>query len=307
MRVLVTGSTGLVGSELCRLLLERGHTVVAQSRSLRRAHTRLPNACELLEWNPLREDFPLDVMQRIDAVVNLIGESVAANRWSRLKRRRILQSRLASTRRLAKAIKTANPRPLVFLSASAVGYYGDGGDRIISESSPAGKGFLADICIRWEAASEEVLSVGVRRILLRMGVVVSGRGGAFVPLITLLRLGLGAVLGSGQQWLPWIHQRDAAGLMVHLLEVEGAAGVVNGVTPQPVTHHDLLHALGNACHRWVWMRIPAFLVRLAAGDAAALVLQSQRVVSERIPRSFEWTYPELEDALNEAVSAHINL
>lgn len=302
MRVLVTGATGLVGSALCRALVQDGHSVVAQTRNARQAERRLFPGIELLEWNPAQQDFPVERMAGVDAVVHLLGEPIASARWTPEKRQAILDSRVVSTRKLVAAIAASPERPKVCVFASAVGYYGDGGNRELGEDAPAGKGFLAQVCVEWERASEDLNRLGVRRVVLRQGLVLSLRGGALSPMLPMFRHGLGAVLGNGKQWSSWIHETDLVRLIQFCLESPDLAGPVNAVAPNPVTQEEFAQGLAKSCGGGSWLRVPATMIKMAAGEAAEVVLFSQRVVPNRLKKVFQWEFPEFQSAIANVVT-----
>lgn len=289
MRVAITGATGLLGGALAEALAARGHQVLPLSRS--REKSALP-------WSP-RDGFEsLDAFREFDALVHLAGESVAG-RWTEEKKRRIRDSRVLSTKALAEQIAGAPTPPKAFVCASAVGYYGDRGDEVLTEEAPPGDGFLAQVGVEWESAALEAGRSGVRVALLRTAVVLSEQGGALEVMARPFRFGLGAVLGSGKQFFPWVSLRDWVRLAVACVEEERWVGPVNMASPNPVRNREFSLALGAALRRPVFLRAPAFVLRLMLGEMADEgLLASQRVVPQRAQeRGFEFDDVEVRAAL----------
>jgi uncharacterized protein len=291
MRVAMTGATGFIGRELCAALLRDGHQVVALTREPQRAQAVLPGA-EVAAWGDAPAALPA-----VDAVVNLAGESVAG-RWSEAKKRRMRDSRIAGTRRLVAAIEAAAARPAVLVSASAVGYYGDRGEEMLTEASSAGSDFLAQLCQDWEAEARRTEALGLRVALLRLGVVLDRNGGALAQMLTPFRLGAGGPLGSGRQWFPWAHRADVVGLFRFALEKPEATGAINAVAPQLVRQGEFAAALGQALRRPAFVPTPAFALRLLFGEFAETLLGGQRVLPERAEAlGYSFRFPQLAPAL----------
>lgn len=269
MRVAITGATGLLGGALASALEAKGHSVLKLSRSKERS---------ALPWSPEKGFESLGAYQQFDALVHLAGESIVG-RWTKEKKRRIRESRVLSTRALVRQMAEAAPPPSVFVSASGVGYYGDRGDEILTEEAPPGKGFLAEVGVEWEAAALEAERYGVRVVPLRTAAVLSERGGALARMALPFRLGLGAVLGSGDQFFSWISLYDWMHLAVSCIEQDEWHGAVNATAPSPVRNREFCFALGEALRRPVLFRIPAFALRLLLGEMAnETLLSSQRAV-----------------------------
>jgi uncharacterized protein (TIGR01777 family) len=300
MRVFVTGATGFIGRALVPHLRREGHTVAAWIRSEDRARRALGADVELI-----RSDAGFDLLTRAvagaDAIVNLAGEPLIGKRWTTARRRVLEDSRVQVTKDLVWAIDAARTRPRVLISASAAGWYGDRGDERLSEQSPPGDDFLAGICRRWEDAATAAQALGVRVVLSRTGVVL-GRGGALAQMLPPFRLGLGGPIGSGRQYFPWIHQRDLVGFIAAALVDDRYRGPVNGVAPQETTSREFAAALGRALHRPAIVPVPAFALRLLFGDAAVVLLASQRVEPRALcERSFAFEFPKLDAALADLV------
>ena len=304
MRVALTGATGFLGPCLAQRLLAHGHQVLALVRSPERARARLPAGVQLARWDA---DGPLapEVLAGVEGVVHLAGEPVA-QRWSHDAKRRILHSREASTRHLVAAM-AASGSVRHFVSASAVGFYGDRGDTPVTEASAPGAGFLADVCRTWEAEAWRARDAGLRTAVVRIGVVLHPAGGALKELLPLFRVGAGGRAGSGKQWVPWVHRDDAVALLEWALVSEGVDGVLAAVAPQPVRQVELAHALGHALHRPSFVHAPAFALRLRFGEMASVVLEGQRVLPERtLALGFQFRFPTLDGALADLLPSGVH-
>ncbi len=287
-RIVVAGSSGLVGKSLVRSLERSGHEVL---RLVRRA----PASTSEIPWDPRTRWLPVDALAGCDAVVNLAGESIS-KRWTKSVREAIVASRIQATSLLAQdCVRLGVP---TMVSASAVGIYGDRGDEILDEASPSGGGFLAETCLDWEHALHPARLAGVRTVSCRFGVVLSRRGGALPKMLLPFRLGLGGALGTGRQWMPWIHEADAVGVIEHAL-ADGVHGPLVSVAPEPVRQGDFAAALARCLHRPALLPTPAWALRLAMGEMAdELLLASQRCrPTGLIASGFGWRYPLLESAL----------
>jgi hypothetical protein len=294
MNLLISGATGLVGSALVPALESAGHIV----RRLVRQRP-LAGSPDVL-WDPTGSFDPVGGIEGFDAVVHLAGESVAA-RWTRDRKVRILNSRKQGTMTLASAVARSQHPPKVVVSASAVGYYGDRGDEVLTEESAAGSDFLAEVARQWEAALAPATQAGIRTVMLRIGFILSPRGGGLARMLPPFRMGLGGRVGSGRQWMSWISITDAAGAIQHALASECLAGPVNTVAPHPVTNAEFTRTLGRVLGRPTIFSMPGFAARLAFGEMAdALLLASQRVQPVKLEASgFHFRHPELEGALRE--------
>jgi uncharacterized protein len=296
--VLVSGATGLVGGELVRRLRAAGRTV----RALTRDATKLrPDpGVEACIWNGT--DVPESAVRGAEGVVHLAGEPIFGGLPTGARRERIRSSRIESTRRLVQAIAALPPaeRPAALVCASAIGYYGDRAEETLDESSGPGTGFLADLCVDWEAAAAAVEAHGVRRTSLRFGVVLSPKGGALAMMAPAFRLGLGGRLGSGKQWMSWVHLDDAAGLALRALDDAALAGPVNAVAPEPVRNLHFTRALGKALRRPAFLPIPGAPLRLALGDIAGELLGSRRILPARAQAAgYGFARPAIEDAFRD--------
>jgi len=297
MKVLVTGATGSIGQALCRRLLEEGDEV----RILSRREGPSPiKGTTAWRWDPLHEAPPPESLAGVDAVVHLAGEPVAGGRWTPDLKRRIRDSRVVGTGNLVEGIRRQPKPPRVLVGASAVGFYADRGDEQLDEFALPGAGFLADVCRDWEAAYRPVESVGVRLALLRIGVVLSPKGGALERMVLPFQLGLGGRLGSGRQWFPWIHLDDIIGLIKLALTNDQVSGVVNAVSPTSITNEQFTRALARTLHRPVFLPVPEFALRLLAGEMASVVLASQRVVPRAaLAAGYQFKFAEIHSALSD--------
>jgi uncharacterized protein (TIGR01777 family) len=288
----VTGSTGLLGRALVSFLESGGHDVY---RLTRRAAA---NAREIA-FDPERGAAHPSEMEGFDAVIHLAGDPIAKGRWTAAKKRRIRDSRVPFTRRLAETLAALTKPPSVLVSASATGYYGDRGDRILRESDPPGLGFLPEVCVQWEGATEPAAQAGIRVVHLRTGLVLSGKGGALEPMLLAFRMGLGGALGRGNQWWSFIALDDLLYLIHHVLISDSIHGPVNATSPEPVTNADFTKGLGRVLHRPAVLTVPRFALELALGPMTEpLLLASARVNPEKVLDSgFEFAYPSLDSAL----------
>jgi uncharacterized protein len=296
MKILIGGSHGLVGTALIKSLEAEGHEVF---RLVRYA----PHSKTEIEWSPDRYSIALARIEGFDAVVNLAGESIAEGRWTDEKKRRIRDSRVKGTKLLGDALANlANP-PKTYICASAIGYYGNRGDEILTEASKPGDDFLAEVCVEWEKATALATEKGIRVVNARFGVILDTDGGALKKMLPPFRMGLGGRIGSGKQWMSWIALADVIGALKFALTNESLRGPVNFVAPNPVTNAEFTKALGKVLSRPTLFPIPAFAVRLAFGEMAdALLLASQRVEPEHLKAAkYQFRYSELETALRDVL------
>lgn len=301
MKIVVTGATGFVGRPLLRALVEAGHDVVAWTRNPERARLHLPALCVAQRWDPHRATEP-SRLRGVDAIVHLAGESVAGGRWTAERKNEIRASRVAGSRSLVDAIAAlpADERPRALIAASAIGYYGDRGDERLDEGSPAGEGFLAEVCEAWESTVARARESGVRTVSIRVGVVLGKDGGALQAMLPPFRLGGGGRIGSGNQWMSWIHLDDLVALFVHALHDESFPAIANGVAPNPVTNAVFTTELGRVLGRPTLVPVPAFALRLALGEMGSVVTASQRVVPTcAVASGFAFRWPELGPALHD--------
>jgi hypothetical protein len=297
MRILITGATGFLGRALVSALAGEGHQEIAWVRSAERARGLLGAGVEIVVASSggyaLRE-----ALERCDAVVNLAGEPILGGRWTQARRRALAGSRVQLTQQLVQAIKEAHPRPGILVSGSAVGYYGDRGVELLQETSPAGAGFLAQLCQDWEAAGRAAEDAGLRVTILRTGIVLGREGGALARMLPPFRLGVGGPIGSGRQYMPWIHLHDFIHIILSALADGRYWGAVNAVAPEAATNREFARALGHALHRPAALPVPALALRLLFGEAAAVLLGSQRIEPQRLRElGFPFRFPALDKAL----------
>jgi uncharacterized protein (TIGR01777 family) len=293
MIIAVTGSSGLVGTALVEALEADGHLV---RRMVRR---QVRDGEHEIRWDPAGGTIDAAELANVDAVVHLAGENLAAHRWTESFKREILESRVRGTDLLCRTLAGLAVKPSVLVSASAVGYYGDRGDELVDESSSAGRGFLADVCQQWEAATKPARDANVRVVNLRLGVVLSRDGGALAQMLTPFKLGAGGVIGGGEQYISWIAIDDLVRVIEFALTGAALCGPVNAVAPRAVTNREFTKTLGRVLGRPTVLPMPAFAARMAFGEMADEMLLSSTRVEPRVLMNdrFEFEYPELEAAL----------
>jgi uncharacterized protein len=297
MKVLVTGARGLIGSALVPRLEADRHEVARLTRSTPRQRGEH-------RWDPMAGTLDEAALEGVEAAVHLAGESVAG-RWTEAKKRRILESRARGTRLLSEALARREPRPAVLVCASAIGLYGDRGDVPVTEQSPPGEGFLADVVRAWEGAAAPARDAGIRVANLRFGIVQSRDGGALATMLPIFRLGLGGPVGSGRQFVSWVAIDDVVDAIQFALATDSLAGPANVVAPQPVRNAEYARTLGRVLGRPAFLPAPGFAVRLALGEFAQELLGGQHVVAERLHESgYRFRYPELEPALRHVLDRY---
>ena len=295
MRVLISGASGLVGNELAKQLREDGHQALRLVR-------RTAKAADEVSWNPAKGQIDPDIMESVDAVVNLAGATTGRIPWTAKYKKEIVSSRIDSTRTLVTAINRAGNPPKVLISGSASGFYGEGASTWLSEESPKGKGFLSDLAHNWE---QEAMKARARVVLIRTTLVMSRKKGALGPLMPLLKLGVGGPIGSGKQFWAWINLVDEAAAIIHLITAPGASGPYNLTAPEPATCEEMIVGLGKAISRPTFFRIPEFLMKLFIGEAAEeLLLVSQKMTANKLLASgFRFRYPDLKSSIDWVVAS----
>ena len=296
MRLVITGATGFIGRALCDKLLAQGHALILFTRgSPRDANT---GTKRWLHWTPgtVREwDVALD---GADGVINLAGEPIAERKWTQTQRRRIEKSRIDGTHSLVQACAKAKQRPQFLINASAVGYYGPHGDEMITEEIAPGNDFLSVLCRDWEEEAKKAEELGMRVVRLRIGIVLGHGGGALGKMAQPFKYFVGGALGSGQQWMSWIHLEDLVGLILQTIDDSRTTGPVNATAPNPVRNKEFCQTLGKVMHRPCWASVPGFALRMALGDMAEMLLTGQRVIPAVAEKSgYRFRYPTLEPAL----------
>ncbi|MFJ3669970.1 TIGR01777 family oxidoreductase [Streptomyces sp. NPDC090106] len=298
MRVAITGSTGLIGSALTRSLLDDGHQVLRLVRE-RSASAPHGDGSESAVWDPDAGRITPGALDGADAVVHLAGAGIGDKRWTEAYKRLVRDSRVKGTTTVARAVAESAAPPRVLVSASATGYYGDTGDRVIGEDAPVGDDFLAGVCADWEASADPAREAGVRVVHPRTGLVVSAKGGAFGKLLPPARFGLGGRLGSGEQYWPFISLTDHIAALRFAIEHEGLSGPANFTAPEPVTNAAVTRAVGRALHRPTPAAVPAFALRAALGEFAETVTCSCRAVPNALlAAGFEFAHPTIDAALD---------
>jgi uncharacterized protein (TIGR01777 family) len=292
MKILITGSTGLVGTALCSFLTSRQHQVL---RMVRKART----GKDEISWDPYSGTVDKKALENLDAAVHLAGESISGGRWTIEKKRRIRSSRSRGTRFLAETLASLKNPPRVLISSSAIGYYGNRGEEILTEESSLGKGFLSDVCREWEMVTMPAFARGIRVAIVRTGMVLNPTGGALHKLLPLFRMGLGGVLGDGRQYMSWIALEDLIAVIHHLTQNDSIQGPVNATAPSPVTNLEFTRTLARILARPAVFRIPPCALRLMLGEMAdELLLASTRAVPARLKDSgFHFQFSGMEDAL----------
>lgn len=294
MQVLVTGGSGFIGRALCQQLLQAGHHPTVLTRDVRAAARHLPG---------VRLIGALDELERADAAVNLAGESLTAGRWNARRKQAFRDSRIGTTQRLLAWLQQRQTRPAVLVSGSAIGYYGPRDDTPLDETAAPGNDFAARLCRDWETEAAKAAGLGVRVCLLRTGIVLGADGGALGKMLPPFRLGLGGPMGSGRQWMSWVHRADLVRLILWLLESQDGSGAYNATAPHPVTNREFAQTLGRVLRRPALLTTPAPALRLMFGEMADLLLTGQRVVPQRAQaQGFEFAHPQLEQALRDLLA-----
>ena len=300
VRVLVAGATGFVGRELVRVLFEKGHDILILTRNVESAVLKIPAGCKVIEWSPNVNFLAPSLISKVDVVINLAGENIADGRWTKKRKKKILDSRVMSVKRLAEALKFLNHKPKLFISASAIGYYGNCDAKEIDEKTSIGNGFLSDVCQKWENEIFEIEKLGIRTVACRIGMVLGHDGGVLKRMILPFKLGLGGKLGTGKQWISWIHINDLVNILVYTMEDASINGVINAVSPNPTMNIDFTSVLGKTLNRPTIFALPTFFLRFIFGELSELLLGSQRVLANRmLDKGFKFQYGKLEDALME--------
>ena len=296
MRLVITGATGFVGTALCAKLLAQGHALTLFTRgSPRDSNT---GTKRWLHWTPgtLREwDAAVD---GVDGLINLAGEPIAEKTWTHTQRRRIEISRIDATHSLVQACAKAKQKPKFLINASAVGYYGPHGDEMITEETPPGNDFLGQLCRDWEEEAIKAEELGMRVVRLRIGIVLGTGGGALAKMTKPFKFFVGGTLGSGEQWMPWIHMDDLIGLILQIMEQAQVSGPVNATAPNPIRNKDFCQILAKVMHRPCWAPVPGFALRFVLGDMAEMLLTGQRVMPAAAEKfGYQFRYRDLQPAL----------
>ncbi|MBW4471262.1 MAG: TIGR01777 family oxidoreductase [Stenomitos rutilans HA7619-LM2] len=301
MKVAITGATGFVGGRLVERLQAEGHQVIALTRNPEQALRRFPAtafpAVEVVGYTPKVSGDWQQSLSGCDGVVNLAGEPIAESRWTPERKQTILDSRKVGTQKLVEAIVQATPKPSVLVNASAIGYYGTSETATFDETSAPGDDFLAQVCQAWEAEAQNVTQVGVRLVIVRIGIVL-GDGGALAKMLPPFKLFAGGPIGTGKQWFSWIHREDLVNLILQALTNRSFEGVYNATAPNPVRMTELAQTLGDVLKRPSWLPVPSFALEALLGDGAKVVLEGQQVMPKRTQAiGFQYQYPALSQAI----------
>jgi len=296
-KILISGGTGLIGTHLARKLQEKGYQVALLSRS-----AKMDDSFPVFQWNPDKGEIDDKALDHADFIIHLAGVNIGDKRWSPTRKQQILDSRVKSGELLYQAIEKRKQKPQAFISASAIGYYGAvSSDTLFEETAPAHSDFLGQICESWEGVADRFGETGIRSVKIRIGIVLAKEGGALSKLSIPIRLGVGAPIGSGKQYMPWIHIEDLCGIFIHAVEHEQLAGAYNAVAPEHITNRDLTRRIARGLRKPLWLpNIPASFLRLLFGEMSVMLLQGSRVSSDKIRAAgYHFQFPELELALQQ--------
>lgn len=302
MKILMTGATGLIGKEVGKKLVEEGHELTVLTRSAQEARSTLPFPAKILEWKHYSEAIPSHYFDDIDSVIHLAGESIAGGRWTKKKKKLILDSRKVGTHNIVQAIKESNRSVKQFISASAIGIYGNH-EEVVNEATPPAKDFLAKVCVEWEKEADALRDININVIHPRISIVLSNKGGALEKMLPVFSLGLGGVLGSGKQWMSWIHLEDLARLFVFFTKRPDLSGCFNAVAPNPVTNRDFSKMLAHSLGKNLFLPVPKVALKLGLGEMSQLLLEGQNVSAQKIiNEGFHFKYSDLTSALESLCS-----
>jgi uncharacterized protein (TIGR01777 family) len=306
LRVTLTGATGLIGPPVVAALQDAGAQVSVLSRDPARARERLQRdghaPVDAYEWDLMAEPAPVEALEDRDAVVHLAGENIA-QRWSEQAKQKIRESRVTGTRNLLSGMRKAERAPRALISSSGVGYYGAHGEEPLDEEAPAGRDFLAQVCVEWEAEAQKAQALGTRVVCVRTGVVLHKDGGALEKMLPPFRLGVGGPVAGGRQFISWIHREDLVGMITTAVSDERWSGAVNATAPTPVSNGDFSRALGRALKRPAFLPVPAVALQLLYGEMAEIVTEGARVVpAKALVLGYEFAHPALDEALSSALA-----
>ncbi len=298
MRIILTGGTGLIGKALAIDFIKQQHEVFVLSRDPERRPGQLPAGVKLVKWDGRSVEGWGHLVDGAEAIVNLAGESIAAGRWTDERKQRILNSRLNAGLAVVQAVEQASQKPNVVIQSSAVGYYGPSGDQDITEGTPPGKDFVSQVCVRWEGSTTNLEKMGVRRAIIRTGIVLDAHEGALVPMLLPFRLFTGGSLGNGRQWFPWIHLADEVSAIRFLIEHPEGSGPFNLAAPDPLTNAQFSRMLGKVLRRPALIPVPAFVLRLLFGEMATVLVDGQKVLPSHLENlGYQFRFPHIEPAL----------
>ena len=303
MRIVVSGGTGFIGRPLSASLCQAGHRVTLLTRRKEAAQRLCGSTVTVVEWNGREAGAWEQCLEGTDAVIHLAGAPIADGRWTDGRKRLLTESRVLTTRLLVEAMSCRSSKPMTLVSASGIGYYGANDDRVLDEGAARGQGFLADLCLAWEAEALRAAEFGVRVVMLRTGMVLERDGGALQKMLVPFRLFVGGPIMPGTQWVSWIHRRDHIGLIQWLLTTPRVSGPVNAVAPEAVTMNRFCEVLGRVLHRPSWLSVPGFALHVALGELGTLMTTGQRVhPAKALSEGYVFHYPTLEPALRTIVT-----
>lgn len=301
-RIVITGATGLIGSGITEKLIARGDEVIVFSRSPKKAEKKIPGAFNYVKWQYDSMGEWVESIEGADTVIHLAGENIMSNRWNDAHKKKVLDSRVAGTRNLVDAIAQAEKKPEVFICASGIDYYDDSIEAEYDEESEPGEGFLTNVVKSWEDEAAKVEQYDVRRISIRTGIVLDKQEGALAKMITPFKFFIGGPIGSGKQWMPWIHIEDIVELYIYTLDNSEMKGAYNGTVPSPVTMKEFAKTLGEVMNRPSLFPVPAFVLRIVIGEAADLVLYGSRVLPKKtLEAGYKFNHTDLKKALEQII------
>jgi len=298
MNIVITGGTGFIGQALCAMLARAGHKIIVLTRNPKHTLHQRGLSVDQVAWNA-RDTGPWEqALEGVDAVINLAGAPIAESRWTVARKQLITDSRVLTTRLLVRAMSSCSTKPTTFISASGIGYYGASDDRCLDEGAMRGRGFLADLCLAWEAEALRAAGFGTRVVLLRTGMVLEQDGGALPKMLLPFRFFAGGPIMPGTQWVSWIHRSDHIGLIQWALTTASVSGPINAVAPEPVTMNTFCDILGRVLHRPSWLPVPGIALNILLGELGSLLTTGQRVIpAKAIAEGYTFHYPTLEPAL----------
>ena len=302
-RIVITGATGLIGSHITKKLIERKDEVIVFSRSPEKAEKKLPNAHDYVEWSYDEIGEWKKSIDGADVVIHLAGENVMAERWNEEHKQRVLKSREIGTRNIVEAIKESSNKPEVLICASAIGIYDDSPEAEYDEDGKHGDDFLTEVTEKWEAEAEKVEDAGVRRVSIRTGIVLDKNEGALAQMLTPFKFFVGGPIGSGKQWMSWIHIDDIANLYLFAIDNKDVQGVLNGTAPNPVRMNEFAKTLGKVMNRPSFFNVPKFVLKIVLGEGAGSVLRGSKIIPAKTKEAgFSFKFSELDNALREVLS-----
>ena len=298
-RIIITGATGLIGKKLTNALINRGDEVIVFSRDTARAKSIFPKAIDCVEWNYRKPEEWKSKLENSDAVIHLAGINLFAKRWSNDFKKIVLESRELSTKNLVEAIKSADKKPEVFISASGIGYYGDCGEAVLDETSPKGNDFLADVCDVWESEAQKIGDYGIRNVQIRTGLVLSPEDGVLKQMLLPFKLYIGGPLGNGNQWWSWLHIDDIVDIYLYALDNSQLQGPLNAASPNPVRMKEFANSFGKILKRPSLFPVPKFVLKIVIGETAEVVTASQKIdVQKLLNDGYRFKFEKLNDALS---------